>query len=104
MMVSVNFILLYLIILIIKINCYVNYTGYSVYRVIPETIEQLIYLKSLEDKLTDQKNDDVGFWKGPRFINDTVDIMLSAKIQDEFQSKLRKENIQINIMINDVEK
>ncbi|KAL1501712.1 hypothetical protein ABEB36_006993 [Hypothenemus hampei] len=79
---------------LIVINC-TSYNNYAIYKVIPETKNQLEFLKSLHEKFD--------FWKESRQIGLPSDVMVAPQDQQEFENMLNRNNLQYEVVINNVE-
>jgi murein tripeptide amidase MpaA len=75
-----------------------RYNGYSVYRLVPKTMEQLEYLHDLSLTTTE-----LDFWTYPTGLNETVDIMLSPEQKERYGAMFRALKIEQSTMIKDVE-
>lgn len=64
----------------------------------PSTHDQLAYLKSLE------QNVDVDFWSDIRHLHESVDIMVSPQLQEEFEYTLNSKSVEYGVMLSNVER
>lgn len=72
--------------------------SYTVYSVVPTTINHVSYLKRLEN------NPAFDFWSESRALNGNVDVMVSPEAQKLFEEQLLAHGIQYSVMINNVER
>uniref|UniRef100_T1JFH7 Peptidase M14 domain-containing protein n=1 Tax=Strigamia maritima TaxID=126957 RepID=T1JFH7_STRMM len=77
-----------------------TYYGYKVLRLLPQEQSQLEKIYQLQEQLTDT----VDFWTEPRFLNSTVDIMVTPNELKNIINFLQKLKIPYVIMIDDVQK
>jgi murein tripeptide amidase MpaA len=75
-----------------------RYNGYSVYRYVPKTMEQLQFLHDLSLTTTE-----IDFWTYPTALNESVDIMLSPEQKLSYGQTFRNMKIEQSTMITDVE-
>lgn len=75
-----------------------RYNGYTVYRLVPKTWDQLQYLHDLSLTTTE-----LDFWTYPTGLNQTVDIMLSPQQKEIYGAVFRALKIEQSVMIKDVE-
>ncbi|KAL1501713.1 hypothetical protein ABEB36_006994 [Hypothenemus hampei] len=74
-----------------------NYTGYKVYKVVPDTFEQL---KAI-DRFHYQPHFD--FWQDGTTVGQTNNIMVAPKDQSDFEADLLKNKLNFEISVDDVE-
>jgi murein tripeptide amidase MpaA len=75
-----------------------RYNGFTVYRLVPKTWEQLEYLHDLSLQTTE-----LDFWTYPSALNETVDIMLSPEQKERYGPMWNALKIERSVMIKDVE-
>jgi hypothetical protein len=78
----------------------VSYTGHKVYRVVPDTEEQI----SAIEKFSDESNFLVDFWTDCAAPGKGCDIHPDLSIDNEFTQFLRDNSINYSVMINNIEK
>lgn len=66
------------------------------YTVIPSTYDHIEYVKSLE------KNDEVDFWSDIRHLHESIDVMISPRLQKQFENELKSKSIAYNVMLDNV--
>ncbi|XP_054165083.1 zinc carboxypeptidase A 1-like [Oppia nitens] len=76
-----------------------HYDGYSLIRLIPETKAQLIYLRQLEESVTE-----LDFWKSPSQVSQSVDILIPPHLNHTFNFMFNKKSFKKSVLINDLEK
>lgn len=76
----------------------VTYEGYKVYEMHPKTIQDINFLKSLEDDLN------VDYWTITKIPNKPVVAMVEPQNKERFEINLRLSNIKWNVLIEDYSK
>lgn len=77
-----------------------SYQGYSVHRCIPQTLDQLESLRSLESQ---ENNNGVQFWSEANRLNGTVDILVAPQSRESFLGQLQRSSIECHQTIGDVD-
>ena len=82
------------------------FNGYTVFRLEPETSEKVKLLNSIANDLdSDFKYaEKVDFWKRPRAVNGTVDVMLAPEVKDEILALFQKNQLDSRQIVADVQK
>ncbi|XP_043287320.1 zinc carboxypeptidase-like [Venturia canescens] len=76
-----------------------NYDNYKVFRIVPSTEGQVNFLKQFGDF----RDDEYSFWKGPSYINETVDLMVGPEKLLEFNDLMESSNIKYVEYIDNVQ-
>lgn len=100
-----------LVVVLVSVACVADgqlgrsYLGYSVYRVRPQTGEQLRHLEALAANVTGVESDHslLDFWQYPAGLDRDVDVMVAPDARDGFIRYLRAANLAPALMIPDVE-
>lgn len=82
-----------------------TFEGYSVFRFVPDTKEKVQLLNSIAFNFDNDPSymDKVDFWKRPKQVNSTVDIMLAPDVRDEVLSLLQSKDLKHKQIIGDVQ-
>lgn len=64
----------------------------------PSNHDHLVYLKSLE------QNVEVDFWSEIRRLHESVDVMISPQLQEDFEHALNSKSVEYNVMLSNVER
>jgi murein tripeptide amidase MpaA len=75
----------------------VSYDGYKVYKVVPKTEIENVYLNSLASSA------DFDFWSTINKVGNPVTVMASPKVQRMFEDYLKTNNLEYNVEIENVE-
>ncbi len=100
----------YLILVFLSLNanaviCYEKYyDNYSVIRVIPETRNQLQFLRNWAQNLSFSQLSAIDFWRYPSNLNENVDIMVSPNLKSQIIQLMKSQNLNTFIMIENVQK
>uniref|UniRef100_T1J4W0 Transporter n=1 Tax=Strigamia maritima TaxID=126957 RepID=T1J4W0_STRMM len=76
------------------------HTGYKVLRLLPQEQSQLNAIHQLQENLPNK----IDFWSEPRFLNNTVDIMVKPNEIENLIDFLQQSKIPHTIMIDDVQR
>lgn len=93
-----------LVVLAIAVACtalesVTRYDGFKVYRLTPETQQQVELLTLLQNA-----NSDLDFWDGVGGVGKTTDVMVSSEDLNEFIAMMKRNGINMEVFINDVQK
>lgn len=77
-----------------------DYSGYRVYRAVPDTDRHAGYLRQMQDNTTFSYN----FWTDVEGLGRLVDIMVSGDAATSLEMELLEQNIGFELMIPDVQK
>lgn len=85
--------------------CQRSFDGFSVIRVKPDTKEKLEFLKSVAFDFDNDVNyvNEVNFWKRPRTINETVDLMVSPLLLNNVRTLLNSNSLDPVILIDNLQ-
>lgn len=97
--------LLFLLLSLSCVLCQRTFDGFSVIRVKPDTREKLEFLKSVAYDFDNDVNyvNEVNFWKRPRSVNETVDLMVSPTMLNNVQTLLNSNYLDPQILIDDLQ-
>lgn len=86
-------------------GCQRSFDGFSVIRVKPDTKEKLEFLKSVAYDFDNDVSyvNEVNFWKRPRSINETVDLMVSPVLLNNVQTLLNSNSLDPVILIDNLQ-
>lgn len=87
------------LLLVIVVTAKVRYDKYQVFRLVPEDNEQLQALRKLE-----RETHELNFWTDARGLNIPVDVMVPPHLLSEFHSAVRKNKLNSEVFIPDVQK
>lgn len=76
-----------------------RYNGYKVYRLMVKSQEQMDFLADLKEKMAG-----LDFWSDVNMIQRPVDIMVAPKDEVSFLEIVKKQGIDIEVFIEDVQK
>ncbi|XP_049704874.2 zinc carboxypeptidase-like [Helicoverpa armigera] len=76
----------------------VRYDNYALYKVNPETEEQLKFLKDLYEK-----NEEYDFWKAPSHVGEYVSLVSPPELKEELEHSLKKRSIYSEITLNNLQ-
>ena len=85
--------------------CQKSFSGFSVLRMTPDTDGKVKFLKSLAYNFdTDVSfQDKIDFWRRPKDVNYTVDLMVSPDVKEDIRRLLKEQEVNHREMISDVE-
>lgn len=83
-----------------------QFNGYTVFRLEPETNEKVKLLNEIANDLDGDIKyaEKVDFWKRPRQVNGTVDVMLAPDVKDEILALFNKNQLDSRQIVADVQK
>ena len=98
-------VILFLLLPASHVLCQRSFDGFSVIRVKPDTREKLEFLKSVAFDFDNDVSyvNEVNFWKRPRSINETVDLMVSPVLLNNVQTLLHSNSLVPQILIDDLQ-
>lgn len=78
-----------------------SFDGYTVLRLLPETKDQLEALHNLQvlTDLAQKYRGKVDFWKEPRSLNSSVDLMIAPEVKNDIMDTLSARSIKGRVMI-----
>lgn len=85
--------------------CQRSFDGFSVIRLQPDTEQKLQFLKTVAFNFDNDVSlvNEVNFWKRPRNINETVDVMVSPSLLSNLQSLFHDNSLDSRILIHDLQ-
>jgi hypothetical protein len=85
--------------------CQRTFDGFSVIRVKPDTREKLEFLKTVAFDFDNDINyvNEINFWKRPRSVNETVDLMVSPTMLNNVQTLLNSNSLDSEILIDNLQ-
>jgi len=87
------------LLLAVAVTAKVRYDKHQVFRLVPTNNEQLEVLRKLE-----KETQELNFWTGVRGLNIPVDVMVPPHLLKEFHSVVRKNKLNSEVFIPDVQK
>jgi len=87
------------LLLAVAVTAKVRYDKHQVFRLVPTNNEQLEVLRKLE-----KETQELNFWTGVRGLNIPVDVMVPPHLLKEFHSAVRKNKLNSEVFIPDVQK
>jgi len=87
------------LLLAVAVTAKVRYDKHQVFRLVPADNEQLEALRKLE-----KETQELNFWTGVRGLNIPVDVMVPPHLLREFHSAVRKNKLNSEVFIPDVQK
>lgn len=85
--------------------CQRSFDGFSVIRLQPDTEQKLQFLKNVAFNFDNDISlvNEVNFWKRPRSINETVDLMVSPALLSNLQSLFNSNHLTPRILIDNLQ-
>lgn len=82
-----------------------SFDGFSVLRMTPDTDGKVNFLKSLAYNFDTDVSfmDKVDFWRRPKGVNHSVDLMLAPDVQDDIRALLEENEVRHRIMVPNVQ-
>lgn len=81
-----------------------TFDGYSVLRVNPITENQIRFLHELSNYVDNTALEKINFWRRPEALNSTVDLLIAPDIRDDLTEKLRQQNMEPIVTIDNIQR
>jgi hypothetical protein len=76
----------------------VRYDNYALYKIHPQTEEDIKYLKKLE-----KENKELDFWKTVSRVGDYASVVTPPEMRGSFEHSLKKRSIQTDLMLDNIQ-